>query len=235
MTGRAPLVSVVVPAFNAAAYLGAAIASVRAQTYPRLEIIVVDDGSTDDTPAVIASLGGQVRGVRQEQRGIGAARNAGVRLATGDVVAFLDADDLFSPEKTATQVRALAEDCARGMVFGHVQEFVSDDLSPAERVRLRAHPEPQPGYCASAMLIRREALAAVGPFPEDVRVGEFVDWFLRATELGLPHVLGPEVVLRRRLHRSNISVREPRARRDFARILKASLDRRRARRAGGGV
>jgi glycosyltransferase involved in cell wall biosynthesis len=100
-------VSVVIPTYNCAGYLTEAIHSVLEQTTPAFEIIVVDDGSTDDTAAIVAGLGDRVTYLQQANAGVAAARNAGLRRATGDVIAFLDADDFWAPDKLATQLVVL--------------------------------------------------------------------------------------------------------------------------------
>ena len=102
-----PLVSVVIPAYNCERYLGRAIRSVLAQTYPRIECIVVDDGSTDGTAEVIDRFGSAVRAIRQENGGAAAARNAGIRTATGRYIAFLDADDYWLRNKLELQIHIL--------------------------------------------------------------------------------------------------------------------------------
>lgn len=99
-------VSVVIPAYNAAAFVRDAIDSVLAQTYPEIEIVVVNDGSTDDTPQILAAFGDRVRAHHQPNAGLSAARNIGARLATGDWIAFLDADDLWLPRKIEAQIAA---------------------------------------------------------------------------------------------------------------------------------
>lgn len=106
-TSEARLVSVVIPAWNSAATLGRAIDSVLAQTWPALEIIVVDDGSEDATGAVLAGYGARIRVIRQANAGPSAARNRGIREASGDYLAFLDADDYWLPEKLARQAELL--------------------------------------------------------------------------------------------------------------------------------
>jgi glycosyltransferase involved in cell wall biosynthesis len=104
-----PLVSVVIPAYNAAATLPASIESVLAQRYPRVEVVVVDDGSTDRTPEVLRSFGDRIRWVYQENGGLPTARNTGHRTATGDLIAWLDADDLAEPDRIALQVDFLLQ------------------------------------------------------------------------------------------------------------------------------
>src|SRR6476659_1934777 len=117
-------------AYNAEPYVAEAIESVFAQTYRPLELIVVDDGSTDGTAAVVQSYGDRVTYAFQENGGNGSARNHAVRLAAGELFAFLDADDRFVPDKLERQWDALQADPDLSIVFGHVQEFVSPELTP---------------------------------------------------------------------------------------------------------
>jgi glycosyltransferase involved in cell wall biosynthesis len=101
-----PRVSVVIPAYNAAAFVREAVDTALAQTHPDTEVIVVDDSSTDETPAILAAYGDRIRVHRQPNTGVGGARNTGMRLATGDWVAFLDADDVWAPRKIEAQLHA---------------------------------------------------------------------------------------------------------------------------------
>jgi glycosyltransferase involved in cell wall biosynthesis len=216
--------SVVIPAFNAARYLSAAVESVRRQHWADTEIVVVDDGSTDNTANVAETLEGVVC-VRQSNAGAAAARNLGVDHATGEWLTFLDADDCWTDTKIERQ---MAHHGASGvdMVFGLADEFYSEDAPtgpglapPALRV---------PARCAGTMLIRRETFLRAGAFPITWRVGEFIDWYLRATELGLTGDVLPEVVLLRRLHASNSGRTAGDDRKEYLRIIKSALDRRRA-------
>jgi glycosyltransferase involved in cell wall biosynthesis len=222
-----PLVSAIIPVFNGAAYLAEALESVFLQTRLPDEVVVVDDGSTDATGAVARLFENRIRYVRQEHAGIGPARNRGLHASTGSLVAFLDHDDLWTAEKLDLQVRALDASPATGMVFGLVEEFISPDLPARERARPLLREGRHPGYLVGAMLARRSAFAAAGEFPAAFRAGEFVDWYLRAVEAGIPHALLPRVVLKRRLHMTNTGRGAIESRTDFARVLKNSLDRRR--------
>jgi glycosyltransferase involved in cell wall biosynthesis len=222
-----PLVSVVIPVHDGERYLGAAIESVLAQDYGPLEIIVVDDGSADASRTVAESYPPPVRVVSRTRGGIGAARNTGVEQAEGELLGFLDADDLWEPDKLERQLGAFAEDPRPDIVLGLVQQFHSPELSDAARRALYCPPRPQAGYLASAMLLRKETFARVGPFETERRVGEFVDWIARARELGLREQVLPEVVLARRLHGDNSMIRWRDDRRDYLHVLKSSLDRRR--------
>jgi glycosyltransferase involved in cell wall biosynthesis len=113
---REPFVSVVVTTFNQAPYIGAALQSVFNQSYGRYEVIVVDDGSTDDTPRVLQPLQSRILHVRQANQGVAAARNTGVRQAKGELVAFLDGDDLWEPDKLASQVEAALANPGSGLI-----------------------------------------------------------------------------------------------------------------------
>ena len=190
-------------------------------------MVVVDDGSDDDTAAVAESYGDRIRLERRPRSGAGAARNAAVELASGRYLAFLDADDRFLPEKLERQLAALHADPELDMVFGHVREFVSPELPAEARASVRPPAPPAPWTSPNLMLIRRESFDRVGRFVTDLRVGEVVDWYARANEAGLKSVVLPEVVLERRLHTSNSSLRERDARLDYLRVVRAAIERRR--------
>jgi hypothetical protein len=187
----APEVTVVIPSYNGARYLGEAIESVLAQSHPSVETIVVDDGSVDETGSLVASYGDRIRCVRQENRGLAAARNSGVRAAGGAYVAFLDHDDRYLPEKIARQVAVFRERPEVGLV--HTGWHFIDELgrrlgqrgwSPAEGDVLEplllgnlVHP--------GAVMVRRDRLLEVGGFDE-ARTGlEDWDLWLRLSVRGL--------------------------------------------------
>ena len=190
-------------------------------------MVVVDDGSDDDTAAVAESYGDRIRFERRQRGGAGAARNAAVELASGGYLAFLDADDRFVPEKLERQLAALQADPRLDMVFGQVREFVSPELPAEARAGFRPPAPPAPWTSPNLMLIRRESFDRVGPFVTDLRVAEVVDWYARATEAGLKGLVLPEVVLERRLHTTNSSLRERDARLDYLRVVRAAIERRR--------
>jgi len=225
----AATVSVIAPAFDAEPYLAEALESALAQTAPPHEVVVVDDGSTDRTAEVAARFAPRVVCVSQENQGSGPARNRGVALATGDFFAFLDADDVWEPEKLELQLAAFAADPGLELVFGHVREFVSPDLDPAAAARVSPRTEPTPGHLVGTMIARRGAFARVGPFPSDRLVSETLDWLLRARELNVREATIPECVVRRRLHAGNHWLRNQQQKHELAVTLKASLDRRRGR------
>ncbi|MFO0745543.1 MAG: glycosyltransferase family A protein [Myxococcota bacterium] len=224
-------ISVIIPAKDAERYLGAAIASIVAQAPSDgaavAEIIVVDDGSSDATAAVARAASPLVHVVTQPASGIGAARNAGVRASDGDWLAFLDADDLWEPDKLALQVTALAA-APDSIVLGQVEEFTSPELGDAEKARLLPKPGRLPGWLAGAMLLARSTFEAVGPFDAGLAVGETIAWFAAARARATPTVVLDALVLRRRLHGANYTLtqREVRAA-DYVALAKQMLDRKR--------
>lgn len=195
-------VSVVIPAFNAARYLSAAIGSVFAQTIPVAEIVVVDDGSQDATASVASSFPG-VRVVAQRHRGIAATRNRGIEAASGDWIAFLDADDLWFPDKLERQVALANTSPSTTLVFGWVRSFVSPELSLGTRAKYAIDPQPSRGLHASTTLVRRKGILEVGAFDESLAAGEFVEWAARTRDRGLVTAMVEAEVALRRIHGAN--------------------------------
>ena len=223
------LVSVIIPVYNCEQYLAEAIQSVLCQTGSRLEVIVVDDGSTDASAEVARSFGSSVRYCYQANAGIGAARNCGIASAAGNLYAFLDADDRWVEGKLAKQIAALEDDHSLDMVFGQVVQLQDGpEWQRGVTENGFGHGDMMPGMLPGSLLVKRSAFDRVGLFKTDLKVGEFIDWYARAMELGLRSKMLPELLLWRRLHRTNQGVRERQSVTDYARVLKASLDRRRA-------
>jgi glycosyltransferase involved in cell wall biosynthesis len=222
--------SVVIPVRNGARFLADAIRSVLAQQGIS-ELIVVDDGSEDGSATIARGFAG-VTCLRRDHAGAAEARNAGVRAASGRLLAFLDADDLWVPGKLAVQRAALDRDPGLDLVLGMVASFWDEGFPEADRARLQPLPAAVAAEHVGTMLIRRESFLRVGYFDPAWRLGETVDWFLRAKELGLQGALLPEVLLRRRVHGANTGLRDRHHRGDYARIVKAALDRRRGGAAG---
>jgi glycosyltransferase involved in cell wall biosynthesis len=223
-----PLISVVITTYNRAHYLGEAIESVLAQSYGNREIIVVDDGSTDHTPHIVAGFGDRVRFVRQENRGTGAARNAGITQATGEFLAFLDDDDVWTEDKLARQTQVFETSPETDAVYGHMEQFVSPELDDEHRARFR-HLAGQvvQAPIAPAILIRRASLDRVGLFDESLQLGVEMDWYARLCEAGLKTVMLDAVLYRRRLHGSNVNLARADEQPERLLVLKKLIDRRR--------
>lgn len=226
------LISVLIPAFNAEGFLSEAIASVVEQTIQSsIEIIVIDDGSTDGTAGVVNDLALNtvrpdldIKYFSQNHGGAASARNHALSKCNGEIVAFLDADDCWAKDKLLNQVEVLNSALTAALVFGHMTEFVSGTGT--------GHRKPvqlSRGFLPSTLLTRREVFDKVGLFDTNLRVGEFVDWYSRATALGLRSIMLPEVLLRRRLHDNNMGARHQASMPDYTIALKAHLDRMRLR------
>jgi glycosyltransferase involved in cell wall biosynthesis len=228
-----PRVSVVIPVYNQGAYVSEAIESVLAQSLAPAEVIVVDS-SDDGSTEVARSFVPRIRHVFHPREGIGAARNLGATLATGDLLAHLDADDVWLPDKLDAQLAVLAADPGIDLVGGEMEEFISPDVAAEVGGKVRYLAAPQPGFSASVLLVRREAFERVGPYSTRWCLGADLDWFIRAREVGLRTATVPRVLARRRLHTSNSGLRHREFARDRVHVLKLALDRRRAREAGGG-
>lgn len=224
---KRPLVSVIIPVYNCEQYVAQAIESVLKQNYRPIEIIVVDDGSTDGSAGVARRFNPYVRYHFQSNSGAGAARNRGIELATGSYLAFLDADDIWSEEKLTLQMAVFKNKSQFDMVFGHVRQFFSPELEDELKKRLALPVEISSGHHVGTMLIKRDSFFRVGMFATDLKIGEFVDWHAKATDLGLRSILLPEVLMKRRIHANNTVVHGRQHQADYVRILKSALDRRR--------
>ncbi len=221
------LVSVIIPVYNSELYLEESIQSVLAQTYQPLEILIINDGSTDGSESVAMKFAQQTIYLYQSNQGAAAARNRGIKKSSGEFLAFLDADDLWESDKIAKQMDILEQEADLDMVFGNVFQFISEDTKSVSRARLDEADQILPGYVPGTILIRKKAFLKVGLFSTAWKVGEFIDWYLKAMETGLNPVMLPDIVMRRRIHSSNLGIRLKDMRNDYVKIIKASLDRRR--------
>ena len=210
-------VSVVVPCHNQAHFVAEAIASIRAQDWPIREVVVVDDGSTDESAAIASGAGARV--VSQDRRGAAAARNTGIRHTAGRLIAFLDADDLWPPGSLAARAIAL-RDAGADMVFGRIEQRSHgasfDDRAPFALGRL-----------AGALLLPRSSFELVGPFDESLMDAETIDWVARADEAKLRSVTVEDVVLIRRIHGANMMIQTTDGAKRRLAVLRAAIQRRR--------
>jgi len=225
MSGSPISISAVVPVFNGAAFLAEAVACIRAQTLPACEIIVVDDGSSDTTPDIARALG--LSYLRQDNRGLSAARNRGLAAARGDAVAFLDVDDLWPADNLEVQARCLGADV--DLVIGHTRLVRSAGAGPAGfRFGPGMSSDRFFAFLAGAALYRRTVFETVGRFRESLAYCEDLDWFLRARESSAVRVVVSEQVsLLKREHHANMTRHKSVADLGVASVLRASLQRRR--------
>lgn len=222
-----PRISVLIPTYNSAAFLGQALESVFAQTYTDYEVIVVDDGSEDDTAAVAAAYP-SVRYIRKEHSGISATRNLAIAEARGEIIAFLDADDLWTPDKLEKQVAYLDAHPDCQLVFTQVKNFFD---GPAEEMTARQAQlmQTEVAFCLPACCIRKEVFQMCGVFREDLEYGEDTHWTTRLWTAGIntKHCLKERLYLRR-IHGGNISLTHQEVkRRDFMGLLADAIRRQR--------
>jgi glycosyltransferase involved in cell wall biosynthesis len=223
MSNEIGLISVIVPTYNGMPYVVEAIDSILAQAYDPVEVIVVDDGSTDDTASVVQVYGEAVRYYHQPNSGTSTARNQGVRLAHGEWLAFLDADDLWTINKLKMQTDLLHHNPTIDLVSGQVLEF--SGATPDQHLQTMAVPGHHPG----AMLIKRDAFAEVGSFSEFYLNAEVVEWVARAMRADIQRSMLPDVVMHRRIHDANKGKMSGSAtKHEYLHVLKQHLDSKRS-------
>jgi hypothetical protein len=223
-TAHQPLITVVVPVYNGAEFLREAIASVLAQNYSALEIIVVDDGSDDEIEAAVAALPVDVRFFRQANGGPAAARNRGIRDASGEYIAFLDVDDLW-PEGNLASLVSQIEETGADVVIGRGQ--LAQMAAQGRDYSFVGNPgESFPDYIGAA-LYRRDVFPRNGLFDADMRYGEDTDWYNRARENKLDVLRAEQTSLIVRRHAGNMTRGKTMVELAVLRVAKKALDRRR--------
>lgn len=225
MSAPTPLVSIVMPAWNAAPFIGDALASARAQGTADVEMFVVDDGSTDGTADIAQRAWPGVRLLRSGPRGGPAvARNAALRQARGEFVAFLDADDLWPEGKLQLQIEALERNPHYQLAVGHMREFTQSE--PGAPL---AFGEPVFIFVLGCGVFRRPLFESVGLLDEGMPggYGEDTDWFMRAWEAEVPILYQKETTIHYRRHPGGMTNEKARREAGFLRAVKQSLARRR--------
>ncbi len=226
---RHSFISVIVPVFNGERFLAQAISSIISQKLPRLEIVVVDDGSTDDTARIAGEFGDDLIYLHQKNSGPAAARNTGLQKARGEIIAFLDADDLWPENKLSHQIDLLQRNPAAKVAMGRTQ-FMRLRDADAQNPEFENFSQPRVYLQLGSAIFRRSAFERVGHFDAELRFGEDIDWFLRAREQGVAVTISKEVTLLHRLHQENMTRGHNHKQLNMLRVLKTSLERR--RRAG---
>ncbi|WP_256749267.1 glycosyltransferase family A protein [Mesorhizobium sp. Mes31] len=220
---------VVIPAFNAAGTIAETLRSVMAQSVRPETIIVVDDGSTDDTVAVIKTMNLPVKLLRQDNAGPGSATTRGIGALSTPLIATLDADDLWLPNKIESQLSHLEGSPGTSGVFCHWRNFRNDRPDAPEA-------EVMPGWSRTTMMIRREVAETVGSIvdPPGGR-GEMIDWIARAREAGLTLDMLDEALALRRIRPGSLSYgRDPARDRGYLQVARLAMQRRAQNKAGSG-
>ncbi len=230
-TTAGPTIAAVVAAYQAERWIGPAVESILGQTRPPDEVVVVDDGSTDGTAAVLAGFGPRIRLLRQENRGYPAAMNAAIAAARSDFVALCGADDLWEPDKLAWQEEVLRAQPHVGVLSGHAVFFgrvtgdharppadgVQDPVALADALMRRCV------INAPSVVVRRELFARLGGFREDFAADDYDFWF-RCLRAGVVFAHDPRTVVRYRQHDANITADHVRMLRDMNVVRAANID-----------
>ncbi len=223
---KRPLVSVILPVRNGEHFISDALESVLSQEYRPLEIIVVDDGSTDNTPGVVENFDGSVRYFRQPATGVAAARNYGIREARGEFVAFIDADDLWSTRKLIVESKHFEENPETEIVIGFLHqiplvknpEIAKADVAGEKGIFL---------FSTGSCMVRRQVFDKIGLFDEQMKLFEDMDWFFRAREGGVKLKIHREALYYYRVHQHNLLANQELVNRYKLMAFKKSIDRRR--------
>ena len=221
-----PLVSVVIPVHNGERFVADAVGSVLAQTWPSIEIIIIDDGSTDGTEAAVRRLPCDVHYFKQENLGPAAARNRGIRDASGDFVAFLDVDDLWPEHMITLLMEELLRQPELEVVRGYSQVMEFDPVTGV--YEYRGNPKESFPYSIASGVYRKRVFDRVGLFDKTLLYGEDTDWYNRANELQVPMQRLEAITLHVRRHGKNMTHAKTLVELNMLRVLKKSLDRQRA-------
>jgi glycosyltransferase involved in cell wall biosynthesis len=215
-------ISVIIPLYNHAKFIEEAIVSVLKQTIDIDEIIVVDDGSTDNSIEVVRKYTNIIL-ITKKHSGVIESVNMGLNMASGDYISFLDADDKWLANKTELQLTLLEKNPDVDMVYGNCMRFKTEETPYGFK---DTEIDIMPGVCRGGGLFRKKAFDEIKLYNNDNSVHCFIDWFARAKEANMKSLIHPEIVFYRRIHDSNQGIRE----KDFQRqqyfnTLKAKIDR----------
>jgi glycosyltransferase involved in cell wall biosynthesis len=220
------LISVIVPVHNGEKFLGEALTSIFAQDYRPIEVIVVDDGSTDGTGAIARSYP-EARYFYEGKQGSATAKNTGIENSRGELVAFLDADDLWLPSQLTIQAAYLSTHPEVGCVCGRMKNFLEPGVTCPPWIDPETLLQPSDINSLCSTLVRRSLFDKVGKLNPSYLQSEDLEWFFRMKECGIPIYKLVEPVLLRRIHENNISHNQMGSVQSRLRMLKESIDRKR--------
>lgn len=222
-------ISVIIPAYNAEKYISEAIDSVKGQAMPDniiIDITVVDDGSTDGTFSAANAAGAAV--ITQKHSGAAAARNLGIQQSSGNLLMFLDADDVLTPGAIAALCDGMLPDAdknaANDAVFANAVEFITPELAAERNGSVSARERPYSGTLPGCSLIRRRVFDTIGAFNEALLSGETVDWMIRLKRSDCTVKQIDFITLKRRIHSSNTGRTDRNGEmKNYAAILRAKM------------
>jgi glycosyltransferase involved in cell wall biosynthesis len=221
--GTSLALSVIVVVRNGERALAGALDSIVAQTRQPDQVLVIDGQSTDRTAEIAQAR--DVEYLLQPDLGLASARNLGIRAATGELIAFLDHDDRWMPNKLERQLEAMTADPSLAYVTTLLRRRRADD---AHGAFAQLAGDVVSGATPSTLLARRSTFDLVGPFDPSLRIGCDADWFARARDLALPTVMLDEVLIEKHLHATNLSADGGTNQRDMLEVIRRSLARKRS-------
>lgn len=227
-----PLVSVIIPVKNGERFLAAALNSIFAQDYENFEIIVVDDGSVDNS-ANIARSYKEVHYIYQSHQGVSVARNVGIAVSYGEFIAFLDQDDLWIPNKLSIQITYLLDHPEIGYTLARQKFFLEPETDLPPWLKEDFLLKDQIGFLPGTLVVRKSVFEQIGNFDVTYKIGSDGDWFARAKDAGIPMAILPEILLHRRIHSHNLSSQVQLIHSELLKMLKTSIDRQRNNRRAG--
>lgn len=223
-------ISVIIPAFNAETTLSETLDSIQDQARNADEVIVVNDGSTDDTQTVASRHPLTPLVITTGNRGAAAAINEGIHRSQGELLAFIDADDIWEPDKLALQEKSFKENPDVEIVFTHMEPFICSSVPRSSSRSLVFKSGPQPGYLIGTMLCHRNVFERLGNLDASLKTGYFIEWFDRVKMAGVSFSMIPHVLMRRRIRPGTLSQRsatQDRLASDFIEIARRSILRKR--------
>lgn len=223
-----PLVSVIIPVYNGERYLADTLRSVLAQDYRPMEVLVIDDGSTDRSGEIARGFA-EVRCLQQHNQGAAIARNVGIEHARGDLLAFLDADDSWMPNKLSLQVRYLLDHPETTFVLARQRIVLDEGVEKPSWLKEELLTNDSIGYLPSTLLTRKSIFAQIGMFDPRAVPSEDAEWFFRAKDAGVPMGVVQEVLLEKRVHDSNLSHRTEASQARLLQMIRESVVRQRKR------
>ncbi len=222
---ESPLVSVIIPLYNGSQFIEETLDSALAQDYAPFEIIVVDDGSTDDGADIVKKYPAPVRYLYRENQGNAAARNYGIRKGQGEFIALLDQDDLWEKHKIKTHVNYMLKNPEIYFTIAHFKYFLSPGVERPAWLRENLIKNQHADYSPSSLVARKGIFDAVGYFNREFKTGSDSDWFFRARDMNIPMAVINEVLLYRRVHNSNQSIHVSQAHTEMLKLIRESIHR----------
>jgi len=216
--------SVIVPVYNGQKYLRETLESLVNQDYNSFEIIAVDDGSNDSSAEIIQSFD-SIKYVHQENQGNAVARNRGIELSTGDIIALIDQDDVWVQEKLSTFGEYFTSHPEIDFATANARMFLSDGVEVPVWCRNDVLNQELVDYTPGSIVFRRRLFDRIGPFDQSLVSGHDTDWVLRVKDSNTPMAVLPDVLLLKRVHEANQSSEVTRMHSELLEVFRRSINR----------